>query len=276
MQTFRVLIVLALAAAPALARPGGVNLYPFAGDGIEERQLHDLEGMLKSALLRLRSPTLTLDSLDTLEPGCGKATQAKPACLARYARSGVVLTGIVTKSGRYVQIALTATDGQGRAIGTVRPLVDPAVENLQPIVVALQDLDALIAGGAPAQTQPAVATQAPPPVRPKAPAAAVEPERPRSEVWLGRAALGAGAGAIAAAGGALAFGYLAKKTNQDLSSRYATHTLTAADASSYNQVKSYSGFANILFIASGVLAAGALTCWAILADDDSGSSLSRL
>lgn len=274
MRTFRVFVVLALAAAPALARPGGVNLYPFAGDGIEERQLHDLEGMLKSALLRLRSPTLTLDSLDTLEPACGKPTQAKPPCLARFARSGVVLTGNVTRSGRYFQIAVTAIDGQGRAIGPVKPLVDPAVENLQPIVGALQELDSLIAGGA--QAQPAVATQTPPPVRPRVPAEALEPERPRSEVWLGRAALGAGAGAIASAGGALALGYLAKKTNQDLTNRYATHALTVSDAAAYGNVKTYSNFANILFIASGVLAAGALTCWAILADDDSGSSLSRL
>src|SRR5438132_5430769 len=229
---FRVAAALALIAAPASARTGAANIYPLAGDGIEARQLRDIEGMLKSALLRLRSPTLTLDSLDTLDPGCGAANQAKPACLARLARGGVVLTGIVTHSGRFLQLALSAIDGQGRTTGPIRPLIDPSVENLKPLVAALQDLDAAIAGGA--QPPPAAATPVPVAAaspRPRAPAAAVETGRPRGEVWLTRLGVGSGVGALASLGGAFAFGYLAKKTNDDLTKRYGAHTLNTADAS---------------------------------------------
>ncbi|MCA1829712.1 MAG: hypothetical protein LC689_22540 [Myxococcales bacterium] len=277
MHLFRAVAALALIAAPAWARAGGANLYPLAGNGIEAAQLRDLEGQIKSALLRLRSPTLTLDSLDTLEPGCGVATQAKPACLARLARGGVVLIGTVTQSGRLVQVALSAIDGQARATGPVKALVDPAVENLKPLVDALQGLDALVVSGA--QPQAPAATVAPggAPARPRAPRAAVEAERPRGEVWLGRAAIGSGAGAIASLGGALAFGYLARKTNDDLTTRYSQHTLAASDVSSYQNVNKYNKVANALFVVSGVLAAAALTCWAILADDDTGASgLSRM
>jgi hypothetical protein len=276
-QILRVVAALALFAAPAWAKAGGANLYPLAGDGIEARQLRDVEGQIKSALLRLRSPTLTLDSLDTLASSCGPATQAKPACLAKSAKGGVVLTGTVTRSGRLLVVALSAVDGRGRVTGPVRTTIDPAVENLKPLVEALQELDGRMSSVAPAL--PPVGAAPPPPTVTPAPAAAVtaQPEPPSGDKWLRRGAIGSGVGAVLALGGGFAFGYLAKKTNDDLAAKYGAHTLTTSDADAYNKVDKYSTWANALFVVSGALAAASITCWAILAGDDSGgSNLSRL
>ena len=126
---------------------------------------------------------------------------------------------------------------------------------------------------APAQPPPA----ADPAPRPRVPAAALSFDEPApSGRWLKPAALGTGIGAVAALAGALVFGHLAQKSNDDLAARYATHALTTGDASTYQQIDRNSNLANELFIASGVLAATALTFWALVPDeDDTGRGYSR-
>ncbi|MGZ6143332.1 MAG: hypothetical protein ACXWLM_08335 [Myxococcales bacterium] len=271
MHPTRVAILLALIAAPAFA--SRVTIYPLAADGVEAGQVRDIEGMVKSALLRLRSPTLALDSLDSLEPSCGSASKAKSGCLAKLARGGVIVTGVVSRAGRLLRLSLVATDARGRISGPVQAGIDPAVENLKPIVAALQDLDAAIASGAspPAAAAPAPSA-APAPFRPRAPAAAVEAApQPGGDKWLTRAAVGSGIGALAALAGAGTFGYLAKRTNDDLTSRFNAHTLTTADAGSYQAVKRDDKIATVCLVVSGVLAVAGVTFWALLADDDGAS-----
>src|SRR5258708_29593239 len=154
----------------------------------------------------------------TVVASCGSARTLDLACLARAAGTGVVLFGVARRAGAYLSLALSAVDAGRVVSGPVRITVDPLFDDPQLFVAPLEQLAAGLArprsSAAPAP-QPAPAAG-----RPTAPAAAVESSpQANPDAWLGRAALVSGARAVVALGGGLVSGYLAKKANDDLSSK---------------------------------------------------------
>jgi hypothetical protein len=184
------LLAIIVAAVPSLAQARPASVYPIDGEGVANAQLRDVEGMIKSALMRLRSGVLTLVDTASLPPACGSARTAQPACLARLARTGIVLQGLVGSEGRRFWLSLSAVDGAGRRYGPARVAIDLSIENLQPIVAALELLGTAIAEGrgaapsAPAAPPPAplaTASAAAPAARPATvPAAPTPPPAPQA------------------------------------------------------------------------------------------------
>ena len=237
---------------------------------------------------------------------CGPGNKADLACLARAAGTGVVLFGVARQSGGRILVDLSAIGARGLVSGPVRAVVDPFIDNpavFNPVLarlaagVALSGPAAAPVAAAPPLAAPApgaasaVAAPAPgaasavaAPIAARAPAAAPSPaaRSPRAPArvpapaeatapanpdrWLLRGALASGALSVAAAGGAIAFGYTARKASNDLTTRYAAHTLSTADASAYGRISRDSNVANGLIAASATLAVTSLVLWALTGD----------
>ena len=121
----------------------------------------------------------------------------------------------------------------------------------------------------PATPQAAIVSAAPPP--PVAPRAAIAsnaraPSPATSGGWMvptGRWVAGGGLALLAGGGAA---GFLGNRLSDRLTQKYAAHTLTAADRSSYRAVHNYATVANVLLIAGGVVTATGLVLWAAAPD----------
>ena len=263
-------LVLALSAAgPALAQARTAAVYPIFGEGVSAAECSDVEGTMQSALVRAsRSGPFAPADPPLVDARCGAARDATPACLARLAGGGVILYGVARRAGLNISLTLSTIDARQTVLGPVKVAVDPLFDNPKVFESAFEQLAAA------ARPPPAAAVAAPAPVRPKAPAAAVEAEPPDPSRWMKRASLASGIGAVAVLAGGVAFGYLARKTNDDLNTKYLNHSLTTADASRYSQVRTYGNIANGLFVASGALAVAAITFWGLLPDENSGMGLS--
>jgi hypothetical protein len=256
-------IFLALTAGPVFAQARRAAVYPIFGEGVPAADCADVEGTIHAALLRSTpGGPFTLGNPPTLELSCGPASKVDPACLAKSAGTGVVLYGIARRSGALFSVSLSAVDARGKVAGPVRVAVDPLLYDPQTFVAALERLASLSSPPPVAQ----VTEPQPAPARPKAPAAAVRPSVPGA--WIGKAAIGTGAAAVAALAGGAVFGYLANKNNDDLSSRYAAHTLHASDAAEYQSVRRQAKLANVLFIASGALAVVSLVLFDLAPDEN--------
>lgn len=185
---------------------------------------------------------------------------------------------LATENLRPVVSALDALDvsiQQGRTTaatpqaGVARPLAPPVPPASAALPVPPPTTSSAVnpsAAGAGTQATPSPA----PAERPVPPAArtAFRPhyEESPSGAWMAPAGKWLLAGSAAALAGGVVFGYLGRKLNDDLSAKYSSHTLTAADSGSYGTLDKYALGANVLFIAGGVLAATGVTFWALAPD----------
>ena len=272
----------AMAAPP---RPGLV--YPMQSAQVPKADLAELDSLLHGALARSVKYGLFTDAAPTLAASCG----AKPAlaCLAGLAKGGLVLVAEVGQRGNYFLLTLHAIDGRGAVRGPVQASVDTVARTQPDLDKALQRLAAPSAppaavpappvAAAPASAAPAVlpdpAAAAPgpaPAARVSAPAAALSaratPQPLVEGAWLRPAALWTGVAAVAALGGGITAGLLAKKTSDDLTARSASNSLTPADAGSYHAVGRYDLVANLLFATASVAAVTALVFLALAPDGD--------
>ena len=270
-----VLVLVLAAAGPSWAQVRPAVIYPIDGEGVTAQESADLESTLQSALLRtMRSGPFGPASPPVLPTAsCGVARSAAPACLARSAGSGVVLVGVARRAGPMLALSLTAVDGRGVVSGPVSLKIDPQFDNPSSFTLPLERLSIgaqrPVAARPPAPLPPpdSQGAAAAPPDRPSAPPAAVAAEPPSRWSWEAKAALGAAGGTVAAFGGGVALGVLAKRQSENLTARFNDHSLTAADASAYSAVDRKTTLANLLFVTGSVLAVTALVFWALVPDE---------
>ena len=283
-------------ATPAFAQMRPAAVYPLAGEGLSRAECSDVEGTLQAALTRAsRVGPFVRAAKPSVTESCGPGNKADLACLARAAGTGVVLFGVARQSGGRILVDLSAIGARGLVSGPVRAVVDPFIDDpavFNPVLARLAAGVALsgpaaapvaaapplaapapgaasavaapIAAGAPAAAPSPAARSPRAPARVPAPAEATAPANP--DRWLLRGALASGALSVAAAGGAIAWGYTARKASNDLTTRYAAHTLSTADASAYGRISRDSNVANGLIAASATLAATSLVLWALTGD----------
>jgi hypothetical protein len=288
-----VAIVIAIASVPPADESRRVSVYPFTGTNVPPARVTEMESLVKLAILRDRSGPFVLPETDSLQPSCGPVRTAPIACLARLARSGVVLRGSVRPLGTRLGVSLSMVDGSGRVFGPLLANVQPDVDDLRPVAATLGALDGAIRNGRSTATAPqaavspaparAVVTTAPagaiaapsaPPIRPVAPAEAVVSRHPADDddrptgAWMNPTGKWMMAGGLAAAAGGAVFAFLGKKLNDDLSTKYSSHTLTAADAGSYSTLDKYSLGANVLLVAGGALFATGATIYALAPENN--------
>ena len=283
-------------ATPAFAQMRPAAVYPLAGEGLSRAECSDVEGTLQAALTRAsRVGPFVRAAKPSVTESCGPGNKADLACLARAAGTGVVLFGVARQSGGRILVDLSAIGARGLVSGPVRAVVDPFIDDpavFNPVLARLAAGVALsgpaaapvaaapplaapapgaasavaapIAAGAPAAAPSPAARSPRAPARVPAPAEATAPANP--DRWLLRGALASGALSVAAAGGAIAWGYTARKASNDLTTRYAAHTLSTADASAYGRISRDSNVANGLIAASATLAVTGIVLWALTGD----------
>src|SRR5689334_2929559 len=119
-------------------------VYPLQGQGVGASLVADVEDSLHAALARTAgSGPFTPGARESLAPSCGEARVAKTWCLARLAGGGMVLRGIVKPSGSLLSLSINGIDASGRVYGPVRSTIDPALQNANGLVQALEVLAAM-------------------------------------------------------------------------------------------------------------------------------------
>ena len=245
---------LALLAPAAMARPA--LLYPATGSVDEERR-SDVEGELKSAMLRRRSGYLTLGSTVTLPSSCG--ADPAPQCLAKLGMGDVVVVAAVSDSEGGLTVSLRAVEPDARVWGPVTVEITAATGSVGKLLAALDALDKAML---------------PPPSAPKkrAPAAAVPApaeDAPASHAtWMAPTGKWTAASGVAALLAGAVVGHFATNLNDDLSARYRTGALTAADLPSYPRLHRMTVAANALFIAGGALTLAGVVLWGVAPDPE--------
>jgi hypothetical protein len=269
-------MLLALVAAPVFAAQKPAFLYPLQGDGLDAAQLGEAQGLVQSALVRARDGAFSSGVEKPLAASCGPAKRAAISCLAKLAGQGVVLRGWLSRSGSQFDLYLSAIDGQQRQVGPVSARIDLTIENPEPVMAMLERLGEGLT--APLQRPPQAAT--PPPatpaplttkleMQPKSSAVPPAATAPAPQVsGLERAGKWTAAGGLALLAGGTVVGILDRSLNSQLNDKFQQHTLTAADASSYDKVHTYNVVANTLFIAGGAAVLTGLGLWIAAPDED--------
>ena len=214
----------------------------------------DNPGLLVNALEALRSAIDSRPAVRSAPPPVAAAEPmgapvAKPKAVAEAPRT----------------TPLTAP----RAASPAAPLAPPPAASRPPSPATPQAAIVSAAPPPPAAPRAAIVSAAPPP--PVAPRAAIAsnaraPSPATSGGWMvptGRWVAGGGLALLAGGGAA---GFLGNRLSDRLTQKYAAHTLTAADRSSYRAVHNYATVANVLLIAGGVVTATGLVLWAAAPD----------
>jgi hypothetical protein len=272
-NTRRALIRAALAAAALLAAgPAGaqsipVRLYPVDGGKLTKEQVADCRALLEAGLMRAAS---RFEALVPAEPlgvraACGRTPG--PACLAKLADAGVVVSASARDRGTEIVFTLQAVDASGRIYGPVRAATDAAVTNAVPIGDAILELDRRVSGRATTADALRVAntaallTDLPPPRK-----VVVSYKDSKPEPWQRPAGKVLTASGLVVLGAGAALGVMGRKLSDDLDAKYRAGTLTGADAGSYQRVDRYGLAANLLLAAGGTAAAAGITLWTIAPD----------
>jgi hypothetical protein len=284
-------VAAALALAPAFASAGfPVAIYPFKVPGLTAVQRDEVHGLLEAALASAaRRGVLSSRSPALLPKTCGDAPA--PACLAQVAAGGLVLAGRGELRSGLVLVTAALWDSAGNPTREVRFAVDLVIQNLRPVGEAILELeveiepDGKVARGAraprerdphgpPAVRPPSLAAAparaAPSPAAARAlPAAraaspsAIEVSAPRAAPGRWRRTAGpwlAGVGAALVAGGAAA-GWRNRDLSRELDAKYASGTLSPADRTSYDRVKTLNVVSTALFAAGGAATAAGAWLW---------------
>lgn len=245
--------------APAAAQSVPVKLYPLDGSA-------DARALVESAFLRLpgRARAFVPAARLTLPRTCG--VRPAPACLAKLAGQGVVVSGSARESGGVLVFSLDAVDGAGKSFGPVRVGVDAFVTNAEPVAKGLLDLETLVLAGAPAVAAgPARdgAKPAPTPARAAAaPLALKEDSGAPPGLWMRPTGMALVATSTALFAASAVTAYYGKQEADALDEKYRNATLTRADLEAYDRVHRFSSATNVLLVAGGITAVMGSAMWA--------------
>lgn len=266
------ILAVCLGAGPALARAGTpVAIYPPQGAGLTEAEVTDLQDLLAAGLRTAaqRRGNLSPAKPLVLPPTCG--APPKDACLAGLAKGGAVLVSKVTRRPVGLVVTLALVDAAGVRTRPEAFVADLAIQSAAPADHALSLLEFKL--GAPPAPPPVAAAPAPAPSAPLAPRPPppdplrlAEPAAPAAgpgTPWQSTAGSWCVYGGLAALAGGVTFGLLGKQLTSELNDKAASGRLTAADASSYDRVKTYGTAATALLVAGGVSTATGLVFWSI-------------
>jgi len=256
-----------LAAAPAWAAPRPASLYPLAGTELTPAGFPNLQTVLLEALGHAEpGAPFVANAGGLLQESCGPATTADAGCLAGSADEGVVLLGTLMPTSDRTFLALWAVDADAERYGPAFWALDRRRPIAESAAGLLRLLAREIRAGRVSAAMPAAPARslAPAPAAQALPAAALAsraPEPPRSR--LKTVGLGlAGAGLVLAAAGGV-FAFLASSLNEDLTTRYGNHTLTADDLGSYDALTLYDNVSLSLFSAGALFGVAGGALWGI-------------
>ncbi|HSN90743.1 MAG TPA: hypothetical protein VLS93_05910 [Anaeromyxobacteraceae bacterium] len=257
--------VLAAAASPARGQGPTAVIYPLEGVGVSRAELREVAALLQAALERTAPRGgFAPASPPFAQNACGPGMAAARECLARVAGAGFVLTAVVGRSDGRLAVQLRATDARGKTHGPVQAMVDPVVQNAEPLARALLGLqemvDAAVAAEARRAEGPAVAREAiPRSSASRSPLRAPGAWRRSAGRWTTAVGLGLLAGGGVVAG-------LNRQLASELERKYETNQLTPEDAEDYRRVDTYNTLSTGLFVAGGTATAVGLLLWGTAPD----------
>jgi hypothetical protein len=259
----------AVSPAPSLADPVAAAVYPPEGRRASPDEVSDVRDLLQAALLRAeRRGGFVQASERVTRAACGPAATAEPACLARLAGAGVVLTAVVNRSASTLLVELKAVDGAGRVHGPVTAGVDAYLQNPEVLVHALSKLDELRLAAATRASALRALPSVSAPGRPVADArlAAASRRDGSTGAWrrtAGRWSTAVGVGLLSA--GALT-AVLNLRLAADLEDKYRRNALEPSDAARYQEVDTNNVIAATLLAAGGVATVTGVVLWTTAPD----------
>jgi hypothetical protein len=245
--------------APARAQTTAV-VYPLQAQGVTRQDVSDVHALLEAALFRgARGGGYAPASPMWSQNACGPASTATKECLANVAGAGVVITGVVGRSGAKLVVSLRALDSHGRSFGPVQAMLDPFVQNPAVLTQALAGLQEIQENALAAEARKAAGPGAQASTLPRATRLRVA-TGPRG-AW--RRSAGKWTTAIGAAllGGGAAVWAVNQKLANDLEKKYQAGNLTTSDAASYRRVDTFNKVSASMLIVGGVATTTGLLLW---------------